>query len=130
MTELSEYHPGNPNSGHGHVHPRPDKVVARCGGPKLCEQCARELAEVQQTQANTLAGPSIAVPESWDGNDAEAVGLAVAAAVAAKMQERDLAVSALHQLWAAFPETSWAGANDAYQRATDVLTELDGFPQE
>lgn len=32
------------NQGHGHVHPRPDGVRARCGGPGLCAECAREKA--------------------------------------------------------------------------------------
>jgi hypothetical protein len=32
------------NTGHGHVRPRPDGVKARCGGPALCAECARELA--------------------------------------------------------------------------------------
>lgn len=35
------------NAGHGHVYPRPDGVKARCGGPALCSQCARELAMMQ-----------------------------------------------------------------------------------
>lgn len=29
---------------HGHVTPRPDGMVARCGGPAICAQCALELA--------------------------------------------------------------------------------------
>jgi hypothetical protein len=29
---------------HGHVVPRPDGAKARCGGPALCAQCAREKA--------------------------------------------------------------------------------------
>lgn len=33
------------NRGHGHVTPRPDGVLARCGGPALCSVCARELAQ-------------------------------------------------------------------------------------
>lgn len=39
------------NTGHGWVRPRPDGVHARCGGPKLCPECAheeRELAGVAQ----------------------------------------------------------------------------------
>lgn len=29
---------------HGHVAPRPDQLVARCGGPSLCKACQDELA--------------------------------------------------------------------------------------
>lgn len=29
---------------HGHVTPRPDGMKARCGGPRICSACARELA--------------------------------------------------------------------------------------
>ncbi|NKJ21967.1 hypothetical protein [Dyella sp. SG609] len=32
------------NSGHGHAWARPDGVKARCGGPALCSQCARDQA--------------------------------------------------------------------------------------
>lgn len=31
--------PRTPNSGHGHVFPRPDGMKARCGGPALCKEC-------------------------------------------------------------------------------------------
>jgi len=30
------------NIGHGHVYPRPDGVLARCGGPLSCAECALE----------------------------------------------------------------------------------------
>jgi hypothetical protein len=32
---------------HGHVVPRPDGMLARCGGPALCPACAQELAAQQ-----------------------------------------------------------------------------------
>jgi hypothetical protein len=38
----------NANVGHGWVHPRPDGMRARCGGPRLCPRCA---VEAQQTIA-------------------------------------------------------------------------------
>lgn len=38
--------------GHGHVTPRPDGAKARCGGPALCGECAKELA------AQTAGRPS------------------------------------------------------------------------
>ena len=31
------------NVGHGHVIPRPDRVRARCGGPRLCRECSLDL---------------------------------------------------------------------------------------
>lgn len=34
------------NTGHGWVRPRPDGVHARCGGPKLCPECAHEEREL------------------------------------------------------------------------------------
>lgn len=30
------------DKGHGHIWPRPDGTKARCGGPALCVQCARD----------------------------------------------------------------------------------------
>lgn len=32
--------------GHGHVTPRADGLVARCGGPAICAQCAQEACSV------------------------------------------------------------------------------------
>lgn len=37
--------------GHGHVKPRPDGAKARCGGPRICPECAKELA---QSQGSTI----------------------------------------------------------------------------
>lgn len=34
-----------PNTGHGHVWPRPDGVKARCGGPGMCSECSRDQAQ-------------------------------------------------------------------------------------
>jgi hypothetical protein len=39
---------------HGHVVPRPDGMKARCGGPAICGQCAREAA--QEAAANEVIG--------------------------------------------------------------------------
>jgi len=30
---------------HGHVFPDEDGMVTRCGGPMICQQCAREKAQ-------------------------------------------------------------------------------------
>lgn len=32
---------------HGHVIPNPDGTRARCGGPAICAECARELAALK-----------------------------------------------------------------------------------
>lgn len=40
--------------GHGHVKPRPDGVVARCGGPLICAECALELAHKNAEEKNPL----------------------------------------------------------------------------
>lgn len=51
-------------SGHGHVKPNPDGSKARCGGPALCSECARELAEAGQP---ARTGLSLALNcEDWD----------------------------------------------------------------
>src|ERR1700683_239883 len=50
--------------GHGHVTPRPDGVRARCGGPHMCPECARELMEAGRP---VLTGLSLARNcEDWD----------------------------------------------------------------
>jgi len=41
---VVEHKSENLNVGHGHVFPRPDGMKARCGGPSLCSQCARDYA--------------------------------------------------------------------------------------
>lgn len=35
---VAKVGPGT-NSGHGHVWPRPDGLMARCGGPAMCPEC-------------------------------------------------------------------------------------------
>ena len=42
------------NTGHGHVWKRPDKAVARCGGPGLCKRCAADKAEFGDTLPEQL----------------------------------------------------------------------------
>lgn len=39
-----------PNTGHGHVWPRPDGVKARCGGPGMCTQCSHDQANFDASQ--------------------------------------------------------------------------------
>jgi hypothetical protein len=43
--------PTGRNVGHGHVFPRADGVRARCGGPFICRECARDAARKQCGQA-------------------------------------------------------------------------------
>jgi hypothetical protein len=39
------------NTGHGHVYKRPDGAKARCGGPGLCSECSRDLAQKMREDA-------------------------------------------------------------------------------
>lgn len=92
--------PANPNSGHGHVFPRPDRARARCGGPRLCRQCAGDLARAQSE------APALEPERSPDADDlvstvdavapdaetpAELLGLTVGRAYGIAMAERDQA---------------------------------------
>ncbi|HMM95298.1 hypothetical protein [Phycicoccus sp.] len=43
------------NSGHGHIFPRPDKVVARCGGPALCGDCRADHEAKARAEVLTLS---------------------------------------------------------------------------
>jgi glutaredoxin len=38
---------GKQNSGHGHVFTRPDGLRMRCGGPSMCDECAKDLATLE-----------------------------------------------------------------------------------
>jgi hypothetical protein len=42
-------------SGHGHVTPNPDGSKARCGGPSLCPECARETGPHKLTEREIAA---------------------------------------------------------------------------
>lgn len=52
-------HTANPNTGHGHVRPRPDGVRARCGGPAMCRVCQQERAALDALQSTHPADASI-----------------------------------------------------------------------
>jgi hypothetical protein len=46
--------PADPaNTGHGHVHPRPDGQKARCGGPGPCAQCTLDQQATDRTSEIT-----------------------------------------------------------------------------
>lgn len=75
--------------------------------------------------------PMIAVPDGFQGTDAEAVGLAVAGALAGLEKERNAlrvaaeeAVGTLGALLAVFPETGWAQSEIQRERATEVHARL------
>lgn len=46
------------NTGHGHVFPRPDGVKARCGGPGLCAECARDFYRKMHEPATSDRPPA------------------------------------------------------------------------
>ena len=48
---AAEPRPPGLNFGHGHVFPREDGVIYRCGGPGLCSECS-----IDQAMANKLEG--------------------------------------------------------------------------
>ena len=59
------------NSGHGYVYPRPDGVKARCGGPAICPECAKDFVQIHTMITGAAAGdtqpadyPSSAAPAS------------------------------------------------------------------
>lgn len=53
------------NTGHGHVWKRPDGVVARCGGPAMCKECA--LDEARHGAAPVSAKPGVIPQVSMSG---------------------------------------------------------------
>jgi hypothetical protein len=130
--------PGVPNSGHGHVLPRPDKAKARCGGPSMCQQCAGD-----QEALATNAIPGTAAPQFSEG---EQVALLVAGTInrlerelertrgtAAKLDRAlTLATDTLAALLKEWPETTWAHdsvAKDNAQAVLDQLTDPEAGPE-
>lgn len=43
------------NTGHGHVYPRPDGVIVRCGGPRVCKECGVDAAQAANGDVSDLA---------------------------------------------------------------------------
>lgn len=52
------------NVGHGHVAKRPDGVVARCGGPRICPECALDLARQQGRRDDRPIDHTAAIAEA------------------------------------------------------------------
>lgn len=50
IEDIVASEPNGPNIGHGHVRPRPDAVVAKCGGPMLCRVCWNEQEKRSRTR--------------------------------------------------------------------------------
>lgn len=62
--------------GHGHVLPRADGAVARCGGPALCSACQKEYFEVHGTmyengRGGGSSGPVLATVGAASGEEPE-----------------------------------------------------------
>lgn len=68
------------NVGHGHVFPRPDGVRARCGGPAMCSECAKDLARKKKQKRSRVA-------------------VADALAESARAYAGDVGLSRPHPLW-------------------------------
>ncbi len=57
----------NDNTGHGHVWARPDGMKARCGGPAICAECAKDKARYEAAQkAGTVIGNQALAPVGSD----------------------------------------------------------------
>lgn len=52
------YLPGS-NTGHGHVWERPDGIKARCGGPRICKECARDYAQKMRALGQAITYPEV-----------------------------------------------------------------------
>lgn len=63
---------------HGHVVPRPDGAKARCGGPALCAQCAREKAQHDLLADAVILERAIQVLERLQPSDSEAKAATIA----------------------------------------------------
>jgi hypothetical protein len=94
-SEDSEQGGPGSNTGHGHVWERPDGRVYRCGGPRMCEVCARDLANVTQLKIN--APPADTVPMPQNADKAVAMWLIGEAWIRANAKERLLPTVVLNQ---------------------------------
>jgi len=127
------------NSGHGHVYPRPDGVRMRCGGPALCPDCARDLAQKEAAEAPAPLTYEIAddLIQALDGlADQIAMPMVMfAAKVGAQRDEAraELAearalnnrlIRGMQSMLDAWPETSWGSSEEARDTARVLLNEI------
>lgn len=77
------------NSGHGWVRPRPDGMLAKCGGPTMCQTCKAEVASTLSDEQRRLAARALkgyilrAMPSAALPADSQLEVAIVAAIVAA-----------------------------------------------
>jgi len=75
--------------GHGHVTPRPDGAIAKCGGPAICSVCAAEMA---QYDASKLRMADMIAPAVSDAQElADHMALVAKVAMAARSANADQA---------------------------------------
>lgn len=91
-----------PNEGHGHVFERPDGLKAKCGGPKICMDCARDLA-------CRIVDESKAIDAAREQDRARAA--APQAAVGLSDRTLDVMHSVRLSLGMANPGAEWVAAN-------------------
>lgn len=110
-----------------------EAVVAAMGPCPNTEEGRRLTAEAEREHAQSapITEPCIATPPDWEGTDAEAIGLAVAGAVADLARQRDKAEQSgakvfrlLKDLVDVFPQTSFAGANVPLEEARRYLATI------
>ena len=74
------------DSGHGHVFPRLDGFVARCGGPSICPECAKDFAQITSLKDQMTAPPkyqSIPTPPARPNGSLPAMSLSKRELIAA-----------------------------------------------
>lgn len=122
---------------------RDDNQGTVCGAPQVAIPLGEVVAQCQ-TCLGIYTGklplpvtePCIAVPEGFQGTEAEAVALAVAGAIQAISGERDLAqahlegtAARLSALASAYPRTSFAASEAALEEAVAWLSFLGQKPE-
>jgi hypothetical protein len=65
IEDVVESEPNGPNSGHGHVRPRADGLIAKCGGPTLCRICWNEQTNLECTR---MLGELVKLPPVKPGD--------------------------------------------------------------